>query len=100
MSGKDRPKRVGRVAIGCNACRVRHVRCDKNLPSCLACLKAGIECVRSLQVRFRNGLDSVDEDYSFSDTQTWVQHEKDLEYCDETAQLSQLYEGTIPEVEE
>ncbi|KAH6889651.1 hypothetical protein B0T10DRAFT_38109 [Thelonectria olida] len=77
MSGREGSKRAGRVAIGCNACRVRHVRCDKDMPSCLACLKAGIECVRSLQVRFRNGLDNVDDGYSFPQSQTWVELESD-----------------------
>jgi hypothetical protein len=47
------------------------------VPSCLACLKAGIECVRSLQVRFRNGLDNVDDVYSFPQSQTWVELEND-----------------------
>ncbi|KAJ3521153.1 hypothetical protein NM208_g13423 [Fusarium decemcellulare] len=65
--------------------------CDKNMPSCTSCMKAGIECVRALQVRFRSGLDSTDE-FAFSDSQVWVQPERNLEYCDETAQLSQIYD--------
>ncbi|RTE77836.1 hypothetical protein BHE90_007718 [Fusarium euwallaceae] len=44
-----------------------------------------------LGVRFRSGLDSTDE-YAFADNQVWVQPESNLEYCDETAQLSQIYE--------
>ncbi|KAM5356684.1 hypothetical protein ACJ41O_003330 [Fusarium nematophilum] len=87
------------------ACRVRHVRCDRNMPSCTSCMKAGIECVRALQVRFRSGLDATDE-FAFAENQVWVQPERSrmylpmavdeltevVEYCDETAQLSQIYD--------
>ncbi|KAM6515685.1 hypothetical protein FALCPG4_013901 [Fusarium falciforme] len=89
--GDRAPRRASRVAVGCTACRARHVRCDKNMPACTSCVKAGIQCVRALQVRFRSGLDSTDE-FAFSDNQVWVRPESNLEYCDETAQLSQIYE--------
>lgn len=83
---------------------------DKNMPACTSCVKAGIQCVRALQVRFRSGLDSTDE-FAFSDNQIWVQPESNctrefllgdeltfqVEYCDETAQLSQIYETEDPE---
>ncbi|KAM5381859.1 hypothetical protein ACJZ2D_002849 [Fusarium nematophilum] len=104
-SGDRTSKRASRVAIGCTACRVRHVRCDRNMPSCTSCMKAGIECVRALQVRFRSGLDATDE-FAFAENQVWVQPERSrmylpmavdeltevVEYCDETAQLSQIYD--------
>ncbi|UPL02515.1 hypothetical protein LCI18_013449 [Fusarium solani-melongenae] len=103
--GDRAPRRTSRVAVGCTACRARHVRCDKNMPACTSCVKAGIQCIRALQVRFRSGLDSTDE-FAFSDNQVWVQPESNctrefllgdeltfqVEYCDETAQLSQIYE--------
>ncbi|CAJ0545115.1 Ff.00g085880.m01.CDS01 [Fusarium sp. VM40] len=90
-------KRNSRVAVGCTACRVRHVRCDKEMPSCSACIKAGIECERSLQVRFRPGLGNS-AGYAFSSDQVWVRPRKLLEYRDETTRVSLNYE--IEEVQE
>ncbi|CZR45942.1 uncharacterized protein FPRO_11389 [Fusarium proliferatum ET1] len=88
---KPLQRKNSRVAIGCTACRVRHVRCDKELPSCSACLKAGIGCERALQIRFRPGLGSS-TGYPFSSDQTWVRPAKFLEYVDETDRVSQDYE--------
>ncbi|RBR14466.1 uncharacterized protein FIESC28_07702 [Fusarium coffeatum] len=88
---KSAQKRNSRVAVGCTACRVRHVRCDKEMPSCSACVKAGIECERALQVRFLPGL-GPSAGYEFSIDQVWVRHRKSLEYHDETRQVSEIYE--------
>lgn len=81
------------------------------MPSCTSCSKIGINCVRALQVRFRNGLDTNDENYTFSDNQVWLQPERGrewfviadgtvadwfaVEYRDETAQLSQIYKTVL-----
>ncbi|KAL6918694.1 hypothetical protein FSST1_002720 [Fusarium sambucinum] len=83
-------KKNTRVAVGCTACRVRHVRCNKEGLSCQACVEAGINCERALQVRFRTGLDQS-AGYSFSSNQVWVRPRKSLEYVDETDQVSQNY---------
>ncbi|KAI5468136.1 hypothetical protein BGZ63DRAFT_460005 [Mariannaea sp. PMI_226] len=98
MSSRAEPKSTGRVPVGCQACRVRHTRCDNDAPSCLSCQKANIECIRSLQVRFRNGLDGADRENAFPQSQTWVALERNLEYHDETRKLSQLYEGVAEEI--
>ncbi|KAF4985539.1 hypothetical protein FGRMN_11168 [Fusarium graminum] len=92
MEAEEHPqKRNSRVAVGCTACRVRHVRCDKEMPSCSACIKAGIECERTLHVRFRPNL-GPSAGYEFSSDQVWVRPTKTLEYRDETSQVSRIYE--------
>ncbi|KAH7211386.1 hypothetical protein DER44DRAFT_194278 [Fusarium oxysporum] len=65
--------------------------CDKEIPSCSACAKAGIDCERALQIRFRPGL-GLSAEYTFSSDQTWVRLRKSLEYVDETERVSQDYE--------
>ncbi|KAI1048862.1 hypothetical protein LB506_004577 [Fusarium annulatum] len=91
---KPSQRNNSRVAIGCTACRG-----DKELPSCSACLKAGIDCERALQIRFRPGLGSS-TGYAFSSDQTWgVQKHlatkltAQVEYVDETDRVSQDYES-------
>ncbi|TVY76330.1 putative nitroreductase HBN1 [Fusarium oxysporum f. sp. cubense] len=64
---------------------------DKEVPSCSACVKAGIDCERALQIRFRPGL-GLSAEYTFSSDQTWVRPRKSLEYVDETDRVSQDYE--------
>jgi hypothetical protein len=79
------------------------------MPSCSACVKAGIECERALQVRFRPGL-GPSAGYAFSSDQVWVRPRQSCMYCpnllvglglglmvaveyrDETTQVSQNYE--------
>ncbi|KAM5361019.1 hypothetical protein BFJ63_vAg13810 [Fusarium oxysporum f. sp. narcissi] len=95
------PKKNSRVAVGCTACRG-----DKEVPSCSACVKAGIDCKRALQIRFRPGL-GLSAGYTFSSDQTWVRPRKSrrayqipfdtklttsVEYVDETDRVSQDYE--------
>ncbi|KAI7573411.1 hypothetical protein KC343_g23631, partial [Hortaea werneckii] len=62
-------------------CRVRHLKCDEQRPSCTRCEKAGIECVRGYNIRFRHGANPsiaskgsgpAKSDLDFSKTQPWV----------------------------
>ncbi|KAI5781526.1 hypothetical protein EDC01DRAFT_241600 [Geopyxis carbonaria] len=44
------------------SCRVRHLKCDETRPVCRRCQRAGRECVRGYNVRFRYGTDLGDEE--------------------------------------
>ncbi|KAH8669121.1 hypothetical protein BX600DRAFT_511160 [Xylariales sp. PMI_506] len=84
-------KKRTRVFSGCNACRIRHVKCDDSVPSCNACLTDGIECIRPSSIRFKCGLDQSDGMSTFPDTQVWVEPTGDLNFHDETPRISRLY---------
>ncbi|KAK7413276.1 hypothetical protein QQX98_007864 [Neonectria punicea] len=43
-SQAKRPKRR-RLNFACNYCRARKTRCDEQVPSCHACIVAGVECI-------------------------------------------------------
>ncbi|KAK6533750.1 hypothetical protein TWF694_002681 [Orbilia ellipsospora] len=41
-----------RMLLACDRCRARKSKCDKNLPSCTACLQAGVPCMTAERDRF------------------------------------------------
>lgn len=41
----ERPSKRRRVAVACDACRIRKSRCDGKRPSCSLCQDLGFECV-------------------------------------------------------
>jgi len=45
---------------------------DTDLPACAPCKDAGTNCVRKVNVRFRNGLDlGEDHDVAFPENRAW-----------------------------
>ncbi|KAI7325039.1 hypothetical protein KC340_g6201 [Hortaea werneckii] len=82
-------------------CRVRHLKCDEQRPSCTRCEKAGIECVRGYNIRFRHGANPsiaskgpgpARSDLDFSKTQPWVKTARNLTFLDETQELISIYD--------
>ncbi|EWG47703.1 hypothetical protein FVEG_07755 [Fusarium verticillioides 7600] len=76
------PKKNSRVAVGCTACRVRHVRCDKELPSCSACVKAGID------LEYIDETDRVSQDYE-GQGQEDIPLTEDLTFVPDTTEIDQ-----------
>ncbi|OJJ86222.1 Zn(II)2Cys6 transcription factor domain-containing protein [Aspergillus glaucus CBS 516.65] len=65
-------KKRTRLITGCQRCRVRHFKCDTDLPACAPCKDSGTKCVRGVNVRFRNGLDlGEDHDVAFPESRIW-----------------------------
>ncbi|KAM0815049.1 putative Zn(2)-C6 fungal-type domain-containing protein [Seiridium cardinale] len=87
-----RPSKVRtRVMLGCQACRIRHVKCDDAIPSCTACAVDGIQCVRPSSIRFKDDASQGDPKQLFNENQVWVGTEGDITFCDETVQIRKLY---------
>ncbi|KAI7537251.1 hypothetical protein KC317_g18148, partial [Hortaea werneckii] len=75
--------------------------CDEQRPSCTRCEKAGIECVRGYNIRFRHGANPsiaskgsgpAKSDLDFSKTQPWVKTARNLTFLDETQELISIYD--------
>lgn len=91
-----------RTRNGCQNCRLRHLKCDEQRPACTRCEKAGIECLRGYNIRFKHGANpSVSStkgeattklDYDFSKTQPWVNTARTLTFLDETKELISIYD--------
>ncbi|RFU30443.1 hypothetical protein B7463_g5911, partial [Scytalidium lignicola] len=113
MNGSDgtvsREKR-SRLVTGCQGCRERHLKCrrymlnhdyklilykgDTNTPSCLRCITANIECVRSVNVRFKKFNDGNKElDLTFPEDQTWTESGNITQFYNETQDLIRYYQG-------
>ncbi|KAL1878246.1 hypothetical protein Daus18300_002163 [Diaporthe australafricana] len=63
-----------------------------NIPSCEACTKDGIECVRATNIRFRSSNKSASGPFSFPADQTWIHTDRQLTYLDETPRVIRWYE--------
>ncbi|EKG17942.1 hypothetical protein MPH_04799 [Macrophomina phaseolina MS6] len=93
---------VPRTRTGCQSCRVRHLKCDEQRPSCTRCAKSGIECVRGYNIRFRHSLNpsvaNLKEfglgkcEYDFAKNQPWCKTTHNLSYVDETPELRNIYD--------
>ena len=82
-----------RVILGCQGCRVRHVKCDAGVPTCSQCETIGIQCERSLNIRFRYQPGPVnDPDCGFPASQVWLEPTMSLQYRDETSEIAKFYE--------
>ncbi|KAI5370836.1 putative zn(2)-C6 fungal-type DNA-binding domain, fungal transcription factor [Septoria linicola] len=93
-----------RTKTGCQNCRLRHLKCDDKRPSCARCSKAGIECVRGYNIRFRHGANPSIKDSSatktncdFSKSQQWVKTARTLTFLDETQELMNIYDHSPDE---
>ncbi|GAB7362556.1 hypothetical protein MBLNU230_g2873t1 [Neophaeotheca triangularis] len=91
-----------RTRTGCQNCRTRHLKCDEQRPSCTRCERAGIECIRGYNIRFRHGANPsvantkgsglAKTEYDFSKTQPWVNTALSLTFLDETPELTSIYQ--------
>lgn len=45
VSGKRVERRISRLITACLRCRLKKIKCDRQIPSCSNCLKSGVECV-------------------------------------------------------
>ncbi|KAF9887002.1 hypothetical protein FE257_010618 [Aspergillus nanangensis] len=73
-------------------CRVRHLKCDTQLPTCIACKQAEVDCDRSFNVRFRQGLD-LDHNiaHAFPGLELWLKPTGPFIIYDETPAIQGLY---------
>ncbi|KAM0721298.1 hypothetical protein Q7P37_003586 [Cladosporium fusiforme] len=81
---------------------------DDRKPGCSRCNKAGIECVRGYNIRFKHGSNPsvanlkgsglAKTEYDFSDSQPWVRTDRNLTFLDETPELNSLYDRDFIDV--
>ncbi|TKA51016.1 hypothetical protein B0A55_13008 [Friedmanniomyces simplex] len=78
---------------------------DEQRPACTRCEKAGIECVRGYNIRFRHGNGSeknagpAKSEFDFSEAQPWVNTQRNLTFLDETPELISIYDHSVePEI--
>ncbi|KAE8368599.1 hypothetical protein BDV27DRAFT_141818 [Aspergillus caelatus] len=70
----------------------RHLKCDTDSPICYHCKQAGIDCDRSFNVRFREGLGlNNDHDIVFPERGIWPHPIGPLQFHDETTAIKELY---------
>ncbi|OTB02769.1 hypothetical protein M426DRAFT_24377 [Hypoxylon sp. CI-4A] len=67
------------LATPCVTCREHHLKCDRSVPRCGRCVRAGREC--KLGFKFKPSKDS------FSRDQRWVRSPSKLIYIDETQSI-------------
>ncbi|KAA8904192.1 hypothetical protein FN846DRAFT_953207 [Sphaerosporella brunnea] len=96
-----------RTRTGCTSCRVRHLKCDEARPVCRRCQRAGRECVRGYNVRFRYGTDleaasaaaaasssSKGAEFRFEADQVWIDTSGQVSFVDETRDVTRNYDGS------
>ncbi|KAF2231026.1 hypothetical protein EV356DRAFT_579518 [Viridothelium virens] len=76
--------------MSCDACRIYHYKCDDEVPTCRRCARAGRECVRPTQYRFRN---SHADSLPFPKFQVWLDLPQRVDFVDETPALEDEYAG-------
>ncbi|KAI2933774.1 transcriptional regulator family: Fungal Specific TF [Aspergillus niger] len=77
-----------RLIAGCQRCRS-----DTNSPACSHCRRAGVDCERGINVRFRNGLEILgNDDTLFPEKHLWPYLMGPLRFVDETVIIKRLYE--------
>lgn len=84
----------GRAALVCEACRIRHRKCDWEDEACRQCKSIGLDCVRQPAFRFR--YDALQKKLprtfrSHSNDGSWQQ--PGLTFYDETPGLHDIYDG-------
>ncbi|KAI0127273.1 hypothetical protein BJ170DRAFT_624793 [Xylariales sp. AK1849] len=87
-------------------CRVRHLKCDDEEPSCSRCVAAGVPCIRWLSVKFRHksnpsvsnsegGSGSYGKSQlGYEHDQPWCRTNHPLTFIDETRDLLSLYDNS------
>lgn len=84
----------GRPAPVCEACRIRHRKCDGDDEACKACKSIGLECVRQPTFRFRYDALQKKLPHAFqSHRRAWSSSHSGLTFCDETPGLHEIYNG-------
>ncbi|OJJ30264.1 hypothetical protein ASPWEDRAFT_703418 [Aspergillus wentii DTO 134E9] len=92
-------RRRSRLIAGCHRCRVRHLKCDTETPTCYHCNQAQVQCFRSVNVRFREGIDlPKDHDVAFPERKFWPHPTGSIHFYDETIEVKRYY--TIDEEQE
>ncbi|KAI1389308.1 uncharacterized protein F4822DRAFT_427660 [Hypoxylon trugodes] len=74
------PEQTELLATPCVTCREHHLKCDRSVPRCGRCVRAGREC--KLGFKFKPTKDS------FSRGQRWLRPPRKLVYIDETQSLT------------
>ena len=77
----------------CEGCRIRKIKCDSSERGCHHCRDIGIECVRSLLIRFKHGANQ--KSMRFAPEQIWALPTTTLRYFDETPELVDFYHGNV-----
>ncbi|KAF2152781.1 hypothetical protein K461DRAFT_152808 [Myriangium duriaei CBS 260.36] len=89
--------RPGSSHHGCQNCRARHLKCDREQPICSRCAHSGLECRQGLNVRFRHDANPTvstkrDSTDVFADNQEWVSTSGRLTFVDETLDTIAVYD--------
>ncbi|KAI1130800.1 hypothetical protein F5Y10DRAFT_103101 [Nemania abortiva] len=80
-------------ARGCEACRERHIKCDRGKP-CSTCIEKGRRCVRPVKWRFRHSCGSSEERgiFEFPTNLKWRSvGARQLKFIDETVEIEASY---------
>ncbi|KAK5129257.1 hypothetical protein LTR08_003722 [Meristemomyces frigidus] len=99
----DADRLVKRPAPGASSRRKLLTVRDQQKPACSKCEKAGVECVRGYNIRFRHSANpsvsdenkgpvSAKTDFDFSKSQPWVNTARNLTFLDETQELISIYD--------
>ncbi|KAI0873771.1 hypothetical protein GGS24DRAFT_376748 [Hypoxylon argillaceum] len=68
------------LATPCVTCREHHLKCDRDIPRCGRCVRAGREC--KLSFKFKSSIGT-----KFGESQKWLRPPRRLIYVDETQYL-------------
>lgn len=74
------PEQTELLATPCVTCREHHLKCDRSVPRCGRCVRAGREC--KLGFKFKSSKEK------FASNQKWLKPPKHLFYIDETRPLA------------
>ncbi|KAF7190598.1 hypothetical protein HII31_07757 [Pseudocercospora fuligena] len=74
----------------CQACRIRHLKCDFEQQICRQCKAIGLECVRQNSFKFRF---DPKQKLVAETKNTWIKSQRPITFLDETHELRSYYEA-------